>query len=49
VGCRLAEILPVEPAEKQHLLAAEDPVERLLRLAPLLRPGTEEAAPDEAN
>jgi uncharacterized protein len=38
VGCRLAEILPLEPGEKQRLLEADDPVERLVRLAPLLRP-----------
>ncbi len=37
VGCRLAEILPIAPAEKQQLLEEADPVARLMRLAPLLR------------
>jgi hypothetical protein len=36
VGCRLAEILPIEHREKQRLLEA-GPVERLETLAPLLR------------
>lgn len=36
VGCRLAEILPVEQREKQALLEA-DALGRLQRLAPLLR------------
>lgn len=49
VGCRLAEILPIEQGEKQRLLEAADPVERLVRLAPLLRPAAEESLPDEAN
>jgi uncharacterized protein len=39
VGCRLAEILPLEPGEKQRLLEASDPLERLIRLAPLLEQG----------
>lgn len=42
VGCRLAEILPVEPREKQALLE-EDALGRLHRLAPLLR----KVEPDE--
>jgi len=37
VGCRLAEILPIEQREKQRLLEA-GPEERLATLAPLLRP-----------
>lgn len=45
VGCRLAEILPLEPAEKQRLLESPDPVARLARLAPLLEPHTDEEAP----
>jgi len=36
VGCRLAEILPIEQREKQRLLEA-DPAGRLASLAPLLR------------
>lgn len=34
VGHRLAEILPIEPAEKQHCLELDDPIERLDLLAP---------------
>jgi Lon protease-like protein len=37
VGCRLAEILPIEQREKQRLLEA-GPLERLTQLAPLLAP-----------
>jgi len=37
VGCRLAEILPIEQREKQRLLEA-GVLERLTRLAPLLSP-----------
>ncbi len=37
VGCRLAEILPIEQLEKQRLLEA-GPAERLMHLAPLLAP-----------
>ena len=33
VGFRLAEILPLEPAEKQHLLQMTDPLQRLAQLA----------------
>lgn len=44
VGCRLVEVLPIDQREKQALLEALDPVERLVRLAPLLRPaGADEA------
>ena len=49
VGCRLAEILPIEPAEKQRLLEAQDPVERLVLLAPLLRPEQEGEERSEPN
>jgi hypothetical protein len=50
VGCRLAEILPIEQGEKQRLLATEDPVDRLISLAPLLRPEPEDSVPGtEAN
>jgi Lon protease-like protein len=35
VGHRLAEILPIAPAEKQTYLEMDDPVARLDRLAPL--------------
>ncbi len=37
VGCRLAEILPVGLAEKQAWLELADPLERLARIAPLIR------------
>lgn len=37
VGARLAEILPLPRAQKQVLLELEDPLERLQRIAPLLR------------
>ena len=33
VGFRLAEVLPLEPAEKQHLLQMTDPLRRLTQLA----------------
>ncbi len=33
VGFRLAEVLPLEPSEKQHLLQMTDPVQRLAQLA----------------
>lgn len=36
VGCRLAELLPLELADKQALLESTDPAERLALLAPLL-------------
>lgn len=38
VGCRLAEILPMSPADKQHCLELTDPVELLEFLRPMLRP-----------
>lgn len=38
VGCRLAEILPMPPADKQRCLELDDPVERLQVLRPMLRP-----------
>lgn len=38
VGCRLAEILPMAPADKQHCLELTDPLTRLQVLRPLLRP-----------
>mgnify|MGYP001036689239 CR=1 FL=1 len=38
VGCRLAEILPMPPADKQRCLELDDPVERLRFLRPMLRP-----------
>jgi Lon protease-like protein len=44
VGCRLSEILPIDPREKQALLEARDPLERLGRLAPFLRPANEDEA-----
>jgi uncharacterized protein len=44
VGCRLAEILPIDPREKQALLEIRDPVERLGRLAPLLQSADEDDA-----
>ncbi len=38
VGHRLAEILPIELAAKQHCLELDDPVQRLDELAPLAPP-----------
>jgi uncharacterized protein len=38
VGCRLAEILPMSPADKQRCLELTDPVELLQFLKPMLRP-----------
>ncbi len=38
VGCRLAEILPMPPADKQRCLEVTDPVELLQYLRPMLRP-----------
>jgi Lon protease-like protein len=38
VGCRLAEILPMSPADKQRCLELTDPVELLQYLRPMLRP-----------
>ena len=37
VGARLAEILPLQTADKQFLLELSDPLQRLARLSPLLR------------
>jgi len=37
VAARLAEILPINLAEKQHCLELEDPVARLERLSPFIR------------
>jgi len=37
VGARLAEILPLQTADKQFLLELSDPLHRLARLSPLLR------------
>ena len=38
VGCRLAEILPMSPADKQRCLELTDPIEVLQFLRPMLRP-----------
>jgi Lon protease-like protein len=38
VGMRLAEILPISLAERQECLEIDDPLARLERLAPLIRP-----------
>jgi hypothetical protein len=38
VGCRLAEILPMPPADKQRCLELTDPVALLQFLRPMLRP-----------
>lgn len=38
VGCRLAEILPMPPADKQRCLELTDPIELLRFLRPMLRP-----------
>jgi uncharacterized protein len=37
VACRLAEILPLELPDKQSLLEMDDPLQRLARVAPLVR------------
>jgi Lon protease-like protein len=37
VGHRLAEILPIEPADKQYCLELLDPIQRLDVLAPLVQ------------
>jgi Lon protease-like protein len=37
VGCRLAEILPIEVDAKQHCLELDDPIERLAYMRPLLQ------------
>jgi uncharacterized protein len=42
VSARLAEILPMNLAEKQQCLELDDPVARLERLSPFIRPAVEE-------
>lgn len=37
VGARLAEILPIDLADKQQCLELDDPVDRLARLSPFIR------------
>ncbi|MEI2421609.1 hypothetical protein V6O07_15140, partial [Arthrospira platensis SPKY2] len=37
VGCRLAELLPIELEQKQHCLELSEPVRRLEYLEPLLQ------------
>lgn len=37
VGARLAEILPINLADKQYCLELDDPIERLARLSPFIR------------
>ena len=37
VGARLAEILPINLADKQLCLELDDPLERLARLSPFIR------------
>ena len=37
VGYRLAELLPLDTADKQALLELQDPLARLRALAPLIR------------
>jgi uncharacterized protein len=48
VGGRLAEILPLPPAHKQHCLELDDPVERLRYLRPLFEITVEPPDPDAA-
>jgi uncharacterized protein len=43
VSCRLAEILPLDPREKQRLLELDDATDRLARLDPLIKPAEEDA------
>jgi hypothetical protein len=43
VGARMTEILPLDLADKQQLLEMTDPVERLAKLAPLLKRPDEES------
>ncbi len=48
VGHRLAEILPMDPAEKQYCLELDDPLQRLDVLSPLIQiVGADEVASDE--
>ena len=46
VGHRLAEILPMAPADKQRCLEFDDPVQRLDLLAPLIRLADDADGPD---
>jgi len=43
VGCRCAELLPLDVAARQRLLEIDDPAERLRQIMPLLDIPTEEA------
>jgi Lon protease-like protein len=43
VGCRCAELLPLDAAARQRLLEIDDPAERLRQIMPLLDLPTEEA------
>ena len=43
VGCRCAELLPLDAAARQRLLEIDDPAERLRQIMPLLDIPTEEA------
>ena len=45
VGCRLAEILPMPPADKQRCLELTDPLKLLQFLRPMLRPLRREKSP----
>jgi uncharacterized protein len=46
VGHRLAEILPMIPADKQHCLELTDPLRRLDVLAPMVRLAEDADRPD---
>jgi Lon protease-like protein len=46
VGNRLAEILPIDAADKQFCLELEDPVERLDFLAPLIQIASDSDEPE---
>jgi Lon protease-like protein len=46
VGHRLAEILPMEPADKQYCLELTDPVQRLDVLSPLVRSAEDVRGPN---
>ena len=43
VGARITELIPLDLAEKQVLLELNDPIERLQRLAPMIKPPVEPA------
>lgn len=45
VGHRLAEILPIDPSDKQFCLELEDPIERLDFLAPLIQLAADSSEP----